>query len=605
MKHLCYIYIYKYRNLRNLDVVFDSRFEYDFDLNSMTLSVERNDKQLPDGFWGNIIWSLTGIFGENASGKTSVIRFILDAVVKGQNNKDVDGIIVYEQDGKLYVYHNRQYETGNPLIIKHDKDIDVIDVCHSDDRLYDLLPRINTFFYMGHFSAEFSYNDLCTVGLDGLYNASEGFCLRNDLEKFANTSDPYLTTPICSYLVAHLSQNNYRICRLLINERLRSVLKIYTLPRYIFFAPNRGGQDCLKLNPIINEKLTQELRKYLNLPATSGITPTFKEVQLYFVHSNLLSVISDRLSNDGYQSLVSEWYQFYDSSKDVMDQFKEFANTKREGIKDALLSIHYVLDKLFKNAKFNEYTGTLYLDSIEDKESIEIITEDVFKSRFYLTARFFDIYYGHDIHSTSCTLSSGEQACLNLFSRLYDAVELKSLQDGAREAPQLLLFDEAEIGFHPQWQKRYVSMILDFVGSLMAAVGTKYQIIITSHSPLLLSDIPNCCSNFLRIIDGKTVNERKGQIETFASNVFESYRNAFFLEDGIIGHFALAYIKKLEDRLEDVNDELVEQDIQLIGDRRLKAYLMDRRHNALMNLKSADDLKEYYQMQLDKLNNRL
>lgn len=105
-KHLCYIYIYKYRKLHDVEVVLDHRFKFSMDRQCMSLAIEKNGRSLPDSFWGSNIWSLTGIFGENASGKTSIIRFILDVVVEGQNNKDVDGIIVYEQDGKLYVYHN-------------------------------------------------------------------------------------------------------------------------------------------------------------------------------------------------------------------------------------------------------------------------------------------------------------------------------------------------------------------------------------------------------------------------------------------------------------------------------------------------------------------
>lgn len=602
MKHLCYIYIYKYRKLRDVEVVLDHRFNYCMDRDSMTLSIERNDRSLPDSFWGSNIWSLTGIFGENAAGKTSIIRFILDVVVEGQNNKDVDGIIVYEQDGKLYVYHNKSYETELSLSIEHDQSIEVVDVCKSDERLSERLPRINTFFFMGHFSPEFSYNDLCTVGLSGLYNASEGYCLRNDLEKFANSSDPYMTTGIGSYLIAHLSQNNYRICRLLINEQLRNVLNIYTLPRYIFFAPNRGGQDGLKLNPIIREKIIPELHRHLDPPAIRGLVPDINEQKLRFIHFNLLSLIADRLSFDGYQILLNEWYEAYDESKGVFEQFQEFANSKSEGIKDSLLSIHYVLLKLFEKANYNENTGLLYLDSIADKEKIEYITDDVFRARFYLTARFFDMHYGQDINATSCTLSSGEQSCLNLFSRLYDAIELKPMQYDNHKAPRLLLLDEAEIGFHPEWQRRYVQMVLDFMRALKVVSAMDYQIVITSHSPLLLSDIPHCCSNFLRIKDGSTVNDRVNQNETFASNVFESYRNSFFLENGIIGEFAQEYIKNLEKRLGNIDDESVEDDILLIGDRRLKIYLMERRQECICQSESIDDLRLYYQHQLDKLN---
>ena len=51
MNHLCYIYVFEYRNLHNVDMSFDSRYDFSLDKNRKVLSIEKQ-KGVPDGFWG-------------------------------------------------------------------------------------------------------------------------------------------------------------------------------------------------------------------------------------------------------------------------------------------------------------------------------------------------------------------------------------------------------------------------------------------------------------------------------------------------------------------------------------------------------------------------
>ena len=63
----------------------------------------------------------------------------------------------------------------------------------------------------------------------------------------------------------------------------------------------------------------------------------------------------------------------------------------------------------------------------------------------------------------------------------------------------MIFLDEAEIGFHPEWQLEYFEFILDFLNALSEAkiLTDPVQIVITTHSPVLLSDIPKCCTIYL------------------------------------------------------------------------------------------------------------
>lgn len=591
--HICYIYIYKYRCLQDVDFILDSRYEYSFNREAMELVVSPSMHPLPENFWGKGIWSLTGIFGNNGAGKTTAIRFLLDAVVSGNNIDDVEGIIIYEQAGELYIYHNKIYEKEIPLkILVSDKEFH--DRAKPKIKKNAPIPKIDTFLYLGHFSPEFSYNDLCTVGLQGLYNGSEGFRLRNDIEKFANLTDTYLSMPFSTYLATHIAQNNYRICRLLINKALRNEFKDFSFPRFIFIAPNHGGQDNLLLNPLAAEK-RDKIEGYLK-PHSHSFIPTKEQYIEQFIYFNLLNAYSDNYLFTNSENVIKNWYDTVDTNENVLSQFKKFAENYEENTRSTLLMIYDVVSRIVNLCHFNEDISGFYLDTIDETDKIEALMKDILSSRFYITSRFFDMYYSNDINTSSNTLSSGEQAMLNLFSRIYDAIELQPMQFDNIVSPKLLLLDEAELGFHPEWQRNYILTLIHFINALMVVAGTDFQLVLTSHSPIMLSDIPVCCCNFFKKDnEGRINNVRLSHPQTFATNIFELYRNSFFLENGLIGSFAESKLRDIEDKCQE-GDLTAEGEISMVGDSRLRQYFI----SVLAN-NNKDAAIRYYKEQIRKL----
>jgi predicted ATP-binding protein involved in virulence len=73
---------------------------------------------------------------------------------------------------------------------------------------------------------------------------------------------------------------------------------------------------------------------------------------------------------------------------------------------------------------------------------------------------------------------------LTLLGRMYTIRRLRGEDPAtAAELPGLLLIDEAENHLHPKWQKRFLPAVLDVFPNL--------QIIATTHSPFVLSSIPD------------------------------------------------------------------------------------------------------------------
>lgn len=179
--------------------------------------------------------------------------------------------------------------------------------------------------------------------------------------------------------------------------------------------------------------------------------------------------------------------------------------------------------------------------------------------------------FGFNLHG----LSSGERNFLSLFSRLNS---IKRWIKTEREI--LILIDEGELGFHPQWQKEYLNVLLDFLNKFFP--DNKIQLILTSHSPFLASDLPKENIIFLERdtnLMTKISDLEKHQL-TFASNIHSLYTDAFFLKGASIGSFSKEILNEIIDYL--VSDEFSDAKnsryraiIQVIGEPVIKRKIED------------------------------
>lgn len=154
------------------------------------------------------------------------------------------------------------------------------------------------------------------------------------------------------------------------------------------------------------------------------------------------------------------------------------------------------------------------------------------------------------------SISSGEKTLLDLFARLLDTKNRNFVNAGATNEPKLteisniiLLIDEGEMGFHPQWQKNYLKYLISFLR--YAYAGFNVQLVLTSHSPFLISDLYRENVIFLKksgfqseVCDPRHLNL------TFGGNIHEMLNDSFFLEDGIIGAFA-------QDQIDNIIREII------------------------------------------------
>lgn len=166
-----------------------------------------------------------------------------------------------------------------------------------------------------------------------------------------------------------------------------------------------------------------------------------------------------------------------------------------------------------------------------------------------------------------------------------------------------IIIDECETSLHPNWQKETLKFFIESVKNEIASDFT-INFIFISHSPFILSDIPNENVIFLDKFEDKETKKKypeldiKGlengncinvskhiELKTFGANIHTLLSNGFFMRDGLMGEFAKSKITEI---LEYLNDTKNEVKLKTINDKQIKPIIdsigEDFLRNKLLNL---------------------
>lgn len=133
------------------------------------------------------------------------------------------------------------------------------------------------------------------------------------------------------------------------------------------------------------------------------------------------------------------------------------------------------------------------------------------------------------------SLSSGERQIAYIISNfVYHVVNINSVHynevDVVAKQPLLkykyinVIFDEIELYFHPDLQRRFLFLIVEALKSIHIEYIEGINILLVTHSPFVLSDLPK--SNVLAL--SRTNEDVVG--ETFCANIQEMLGQNFFME---------------------------------------------------------------------------
>ena len=145
-------------------------------------------------------------------------------------------------------------------------------------------------------------------------------------------------------------------------------------------------------------------------------------------------------------------------------------------------------------------------------------------------------------------LSQGERKLFTDFIFINNAIHLDE---------HILMFDEPDFTLHPNWQKKYFNELIRLLSNYK---NKKFHIIITSHSPFILSDLPK--DNVIFLEKGKQVYPFENNQQTFGANIHTLLSHGFFMKDGLMGEFAKDKIQNVINYHNDIKEKKITETIK-------------------------------------------
>ncbi|RXJ65400.1 hypothetical protein CRV08_15235 [Halarcobacter ebronensis] len=351
---------------------------------------------------------------------------------------------------------------------------------------YILLTSINNHI---HYQSSFDFTKRNTL-IENIHNISVLTYFNSIEEKYSEDKKRHLNY---TDKINNMKLSNYEINQLMSMH----IQEDQPFPKnQIFYFPSTIIIKPIDFSELFNQIIYDENREVTN---SLELLELFEEIDNHY-HKFLILF---HLKNNFFE---------IEKLNDINYLEKEFK--KYEG---------YITQEEF-NTFFNE--KTLDLDSLNREE------KDFYLYNFNY---FFEIDYIDSKERNWSSLSTGEQMFFGIFLNLYFFYRaIENYQNNL-----LITFDEIELCLHPTWQKKFLIEIIDFIKKL----DTKFNLIISSHSPFILSDLPK--ENVIFLEEGKQVCPFEKGKQTFGANIHTLLSHGFFMKDGLMGEFAKSKISKI------------------------------------------------------------
>lgn len=559
------------------------------------------------------ISNITALVGSNGAGKTSVLSFIANNNCYPKFNWDENysqldklwyertkSIYVFlNDDGEFILYHDLENEIVWPDVIKKEnvyhnrgENPEIPMLCDIRRQMIVYLSNssfvpnglkqysqsrgsynINLHLQSLNLVAERFYKSLWNI--NELNDNTDGFASAVIKHRNAESFQELLDIMYYHYLLSYnikdfagkLKDEIYvfleNIIALLDTEYLKDIEKIKYKKSYAY---ELDGSPEIKLSSSQSEKYYSKREEFF-------AEYDAKELEI-LRRSNPISVLYFNLLFEAYYydegfafPKLSLYDDIYSQLAEVFKQNKKYL-TYLNDIKEAdeIFSEY----KNYENIIGNPDDLACRYEKVINKDSQKFYSyfSDMFSQRKSYVLRFIRI--------KNLEMSSDERAMQNMFSWLTLIPELDKIMSIKRESytSKLLLIDEIDLYSHPEWQRMIISQMIDTINK---TENMPVQIILTSHSPIILSDFPKQNVVYLRKYDNHSGIENGSEHKsTFGANIYTLFNDAFFLKKGAVGEYAKNLIYQIymelkdEEHKNDDKKEYYQNFIELIGNEILK-----------------------------------
>jgi len=585
---ILYLWIRKHKALENIGLNLSNEFRISYDDGTKTLFVSNTENYIEHFFAPNIT-NLTALVGENGTGKTTALKYLLKFYSDGLSGDTDDNSIVVIREGSTIGYF-----AISELNLK-----------------VDILDKI-TFQRIGVDDIEGIKSANKTVFLSNTFDPSSIYSSDILHEQYGDTEN---LAPLFLMQFEYQTRTGFDYVnpKIPFETKFRAfgvqeLIRIVRLLSWLHELELNGEMFPVKMPPFLNMVLAFEkfddsdsfakefyacLSKYYNLNSEST---DFFFAKLFV--AAILEILNNRKFASGDEGILAE----FDKLPEIIFGYFKWKEQLTPSRPDNILGeLHDIITFIFSTVTFGAYRADLqslrdilnHINLLMTKPGFYVSTKAniisfelnrIDKSNLvqlieaYYSIRhinsYAEFFFSHQQASDS-SISSGEYAMLAIFARLNNIeLEKNSL---------LILVDEGELALHPQWQKEFIFYFTEFIKSRFK--GKQVQIIITSHSPFLLSDLPPHCVVLLEKTNTKTtvVDSLITKKETFGANIHELFTDSFFLKDSLMGEFARRRINELINDIKSdkrlITSEIFNKDykkrLEIIGEPFIKVKIFE------------------------------
>jgi hypothetical protein len=543
---LLYCYVGKFRSLENAEVNLGGKYRCKYDWEKKVLTITE-DPEYIEGFFGEDIVNVSAIVGKNGAGKSAVLE-----VLMGEDSYKNAIILVGLHRGTGLIYVWGEHVKGIEVIFSEREKI-VIDPLGFPRQL-ELLSMV--YFSNGAFDRIYPDKSLEQKGryfstfngeIQAILDSSLTYNIRNVMGLFKRNE--------CAKIIRFLK----------VNAHVREVVR---LPAYIIVTVSFGD-----VRPIL-----EHVDGGYHGSDWQGLLKVFedKRVKLKNAKNEFLFHIERRLIVE-----ALTYHPDFSVFRDTQDFSQYEAPGDLLKLLDKRTDSYDYVELYHQFADLFESSGIVFDGNKARIPVMELDERVVDYDREFLFYLFHDIpnlfqfsfSYG-EVNEEE--LSSGELAMLSMFSRLY-AIRA-AVKYPAKHL--FLLIDEGELYMHPSWQKQFVSLLVKILPAIYPRI--KIQVVLTSHSPFVLSDLPRSKVAFLsRENNTVSVSSSIHHAQTFAANIHTLLADTFFMDQGLVGDFAQQKINEaIADmrafaKLSKERSEQIKRIILTIGEPILRKKLLD------------------------------
>ena len=589
----------KYHGLDEFELNLSTDTKYHFDANTSVFTQEPYKTPLPEKFWGDKpLYNINVIVGQNGDGKTTVVHTVMDTLqelykrelkdsnetvflaecnekhvlfyLTGSQNKHkkINGIIeqIVFHKGKISTHEEYlQYIDGTKLIYiantLSEEDLEMNNNEQYNERYnnyiesYNIVRNNKEIYFKRN-----NYDDKSHVRYRFLYDCSLYGLIQNEGRLIQNELD--------------IQMFRNEISNFFCNEYYKQV-------KFVYDRQQRKKLSSLRNNGLsvpIPKQLSITIRdnyKGINFSKYVQAQETFAEklayrlcVSCYLTFIDNLRIDHPHFNNPLYSSndILPNSANYGEFEKlftkvEIDSTQTDLANRNKRRQQRCLNFVSFVCET--KEQFNNFYCSPNNLKSLDKGLLFSVslpVTDQIndwlveFIESYRLTCApyyFLDFNWG---------LSSGENNLLRMFSSIYyvfyysdsNLYNWSNMKQWSQCNSVVFLMDEADLTYHPEWQRQLIKILAAFLPLEFGNCGIDdLQVILTTHSPLLLGDIPSNNVTYLRQGD-RNINDNN--LNSFGQNIHNILKDSFFLES-TIGAFATDKINKTAKKLRDMRDK--------------------------------------------------